>query len=111
MDRLEEAEEEILDRIEEAEEASGQTLTDEMARMIEDEVVAEEEAGLDEDMHRYVETLFRGDGGFEDEEDGGYEEDEEVVAEIEAEAEVEPEYNKEDLLGQAGSGETMNDEE
>lgn len=108
MDRLEEAEEEILDRIEEAEEASGQTLTDEMVRVIEDEVVAEEEAGLDEDMHRYVETLFRGDEGSEDEEDGGYEE---VVADVEAETEVEPEHNKEDLLGQAGSGETMDDEE
>lgn len=111
MDRLEEAEEEILDRIEEAEEASGKVLTDEMVRMIEDEVVAEEEAGLDEDMHRYVETLFRGDESFEDEEDGGYEDEEEVVAEIETEVEVEPEYSKEDLLGQAGSGETMDDEE
>ncbi|KAF9339374.1 hypothetical protein BGZ91_006139 [Linnemannia elongata] len=111
MDRLEEAEEEILDRIEEAEKASGEILTDEMVRMIEDEVVAEEEAGLDEDMHRYVETLFRGDESFEDEEDGGYEEEEEVVAEVETEVEVEPEYSKEDLLGQAGSGETMDDEE
>ncbi|KAG0060185.1 hypothetical protein BGZ89_012479 [Linnemannia elongata] len=111
MDRLEEAEEEILDMIEEAEEASGKVLTDEMVRMIEDEVVAEEEAGLDEDMHRYVEALFRGDESFEDEEDGGYEEEEEVVAEVETEVEVEPEYSKEDLLGQAGSGETMDDEE
>lgn len=33
------------------------------------------------------------------------------MAEVEAEAEVEPEYNKKDLLGQAGSGETMDDEE
>jgi len=110
MDRLEEAEEEILERIEEAEEASGETLTNEMVRMIEDEVIAEE-AGLDEDMHRYVETLFQGDKGFEDEEDRGYEGEEEVVAKIEAEAEVEPEYSKEDLLGQAGRGETMNDED
>ncbi|KAF9539878.1 hypothetical protein EC957_004886 [Mortierella hygrophila] len=108
MDRVEEAEEEILDRIDEAEEASGEVLTDEMVRMIEDEVVAEEEAGLDENMHRYVETLFRGDKGSEEEEE---EEEEEVVAVVEAEVEVEPEYSKEDLLGQAGSGETMDDEE
>lgn len=58
MGRLEEAEEEILDRIEEAEEASGEALTDGMVRMFEDEVIAEEEAGLDKDMHRHVETLF-----------------------------------------------------
>ncbi|KAG9072557.1 hypothetical protein KI688_000328 [Linnemannia hyalina] len=90
----EEAEEEIRDRIEEAEKASGEALTDEMVKMTEDEVVAEEEeAGLDENMHRYVETLFQGDKSSE------------------AEVEAEPEYSKEDLLGQAGSGETMNDEE
>ncbi|KAF9142817.1 hypothetical protein BG015_000655 [Linnemannia schmuckeri] len=113
MNRLEEAEEEILDRIEEAEEASGEVLTDEMVRMIEDEVVAEE-ANLDEDMHRYAETLFHGDRGSEDEKEEGYEEEEvasEIESEVAAEAEVEAEYKKEDLLGQAGSGETMDDEQ
>ncbi|KAF8941069.1 hypothetical protein BGZ47_007502 [Haplosporangium gracile] len=116
MNRLEEGEEEILDRIEEAEEASDEVLTDEMVRMIEDEVVAEEEASLDEDIHQYVETFFHGDEDSKDEEEEGYEdEEEEVAAEIEsevaAEAEVEPEYKEKDLLGQAGSGETMVDEE
>jgi hypothetical protein len=50
--------------------------------------------------------LFHGDGdeGSEDEEG------EEVLYEI-MEGEIEGEYKKEDLLGQAGSGETMNDEE
>lgn len=103
---LDETEEEILDRIEEAEEESGGVLTEEMVRKIEEEVVAEEEASLDENLHRYGGTVFHGDGdeGSEDEEG------EEVLYEI-VEGEIEVEYKKEDLLGQAGSGETMNDEE
>ncbi|KAG0374593.1 hypothetical protein BGX24_010201 [Mortierella sp. AD032] len=103
---LEETEEAILDRIEEAEEENGGVLTDEIIRMIEDEVVAEEEESLEEDMHGYVETLFRGDDGDDDD----YE-SEDMVDTTDVEVETEEEYKKEDLLGQAGLGETMNDEE
>ncbi|KAG0213790.1 hypothetical protein BGX33_002666 [Mortierella sp. NVP41] len=103
---LDETEEKILEKIEEAEAeaaSGGGVLTEEMARMIEDEVVAEEER-VEEDMHAYVETLFRGD----DDEDG-----DDVVegGESEAEAEGEQEYRKEDLLGQAGPAETLDDDE
>ncbi|KAF9104068.1 hypothetical protein BGX29_002491 [Mortierella sp. GBA35] len=105
---LDETEEKILEKIEEAEAeaaSGGGVLTEEMARMIEDEVVAEEEEErVEEDMHAYVETLFRGD----DDEDG-----DDVVegGESEAEAEGEQEYRKEDLLGQAGPAETLDDDE
>ncbi|KAF9919839.1 hypothetical protein FBU30_010471 [Linnemannia zychae] len=103
----EETEEAILNRIEDAEEEMGGALTDEMVKMIEDEVIAEEEASIDENMHSYVETLFRD----EDKEDSEDEEFVIAIPENEAEIETEPEYSREDLLGQAGSGETMDDDE
>ncbi|KAF9903316.1 hypothetical protein EC991_003962 [Linnemannia zychae] len=119
---LEETEDAILERIEEIEEESGGVLTEEMVRMIEDEVVAEEEGSIEEDMHDYVETLFRDGEGEDDvaeiEGEDVTEIEGEDVAEIEgedvadiAETESEVEYKKEDMLGQAGPGETMDDEE
>ncbi|KAG0283007.1 hypothetical protein BGZ96_012621 [Linnemannia gamsii] len=108
---LDETEEEILDRIEEAKEESGGVLTDEMVRKIEEEVVAEEEASLDENQHRYAGALFHGDGDEGSEDEEGEEVLYEIVESELVESEIEVEYKKEDLLGQAGSGETMSDEE